>query len=218
MHTTDLSIILVLALGAAHGINPAMGWLFAVSLGLQERRRGAVWGALGPLALGHALAIGVAVAVAAALGLVVSPRVLRMLAAGALLGFGVFHLTRHAHPRWGGMKIGPRDLTIWSFLMASAHGAGLMILPFVLGDPSGASDVGDHASSGHVLAAGIGSAQAAGLAATAVHTAGYLLVTGAIAVLVYEKLGLRLLRRAWINLDAIWAGALVVTAILTLLV
>jgi len=215
MESNDLSIAVLVALGATHGINPAMGWLFAVSLGLQEQRRGAVWIALGPLALGHALAVGSAVAVAAGLGLVVPVGTLKVLAAAALLGFGLYHLRRHRHPRWGGMRVGAKDLTIWSFLMASAHGAGLMVLPFVLNASSGAAHAGHE---GHLLAAGLPTSQSAGLAATLLHTAAYLFVTGSIAVVVYEKLGLRLLRKAWINLDLIWSGALVVTAALTLII
>lgn len=203
-------------LGAAHGINPAMGWLFAVGLGLQEQDRRAVWKALGPMALGHALAIAVVVLLAAAAGLVLPGRVLRWLVAGILLAFGLVQLTRHRHPRWGGMRIGARDLTIWSFLMASAHGAGLMVLPFVLGSTSGgghAAHAAGHAM--HMAAAGVQAGQVAGLLATLVHTAGYLMVTGIIAVVVYEKLGLRMLRSVWINLNAIWAAALIATAIVT---
>lgn len=215
MESMDLSIAVLIALGATHGINPAMGWLFAVSLGLQEQRSRAVWAALGPLALGHALAVGSAVAVAAGLGLVVPVGTLKVLAAAALLGFGLYHLKRHRHPRWGGMRVGAKELTIWSFLMASAHGAGLMVLPFVLSASSGAA----HAyHEDHWLAAGLPATQSAGLAATLLHTGAYLLVTGLIAVVVYEKLGLRLLRKAWINLNVIWAVALVLTAVLTLIV
>jgi hypothetical protein len=222
MDTLDISYVLLFALGAAHGVNPAMGWLFAVSLGLQEQRRGAVWSALGPLALGHALAIGAVVLLAAGLGLVLPLDRLKWFAAFGLAAFGVFHLTRHRHPRWGGMRIGARDLTIWSFLMASAHGAGLMVLPFVLGAlDAGAGSHAVDAHAGHVghigqaASAGLGLGQSVGLAATLVHSAAYLIVTGLIAVVVYEKLGLRLLRRAWINLDLIWAGALIATALLT---
>jgi hypothetical protein len=222
MHTTDLSVAVLAVLGAVHGVNPAMGWLFAVSLGLQEQRAGAVWGALGPLALGHALAVGAAVAVAAALGFVVPAGALEALAAGVLLAFGVFHLTRHRHPRWGGMRVGARDLTIWSFLMASAHGAGVMVLPFVIDAHPAVSGAAPHAGHSshaeHLLAAGLPATQSIGLTATLVHTAAYLLVTGVIAVLVYEKLGLRLLRTAWVNLNVVWAAALIVTALLTLVV
>jgi hypothetical protein len=218
MYAQDISIALLLALGAAHGVSPAMGWLFAVSLGLQEQRRGAVWGALGPLALGHALAVAVAVGVAAVLGLVVPIGFLKVITAVALGGFGLFHLTRHRHPRWGGMRVGARDLTIWSFLMASAHGAGLMVVPLVLEASAVRPQHAVHEHTGHLLAAGVSGIDSAGLTATLVHTAGYLLVTGALAVIVYEKLGLRLLRTAWINLNAIWAAALIVTAAITLVV
>jgi hypothetical protein len=218
--------ILVLLLGGVHGINPAMGWLFAVGLGLQEQSRRAVWGALGPMALGHALAIGVAVIAAAALGRVIPADGLTWLVAATLLGFGLFHLLRHRHPRWVGMRVGARDLTIWSFLMASAHGAGVMVLPLVLGGPGPdaphahppADGVAIETAHGeHLLMAGFSAGPWAGATATLVHTVGYLLVTGIIAVIVYEKLGLRLLRGAWINLNVIWAGALVATAALTVL-
>lgn len=213
MPVSDLSWTMLL-LGAAHGINPAMGWLFAVGLGLQEQSRLAVWRALGPMALGHALAIAAVVLLAAAIGLVVPPDPLKWVVAAVLLAFGVFHLVRHRHPRWGGMRVGPRDLSIWSFLMASAHGAGLMVLPFVL---KAAPATGHAGHAAHVQAPGVSAAQAAALLATAVHTAGYLLVTGLVAVVVYEKLGLRMLRSYWINLNAVWAAALVATAAFTLL-
>jgi hypothetical protein len=217
----------LLLLGALHGVNPGMGWLFAVALGLQEEDRRAVWGALGPLALGHLLAVAVALAVAAALGLVVPASVLRWAVAAALVGMGILQLSRHLHPRRGGMRVGAKDLVIWSFMMASAHGAGLMALPFALaagrrageGDPSGAAAAGGgHAAHGlpaEPLAASLGSAELAGVLATLVHTVGYLAVMGAVAVVVYEKLGLRLLRSAWINLDLVWAAALIVTGVLT---
>lgn len=200
----------LLLLGASHGINPAMGWLFAVALGLQERSRGAVWRALGPLAAGHALAMVAALAVAVALGAVMPLRWVQWIVAAALLALGVRALRRHRHPRWGGMRISGRDLTIWSFLMASAHGAGLMAVPFVLGT-SALVGAGDHAH--HAMAGAVD--PMTGLAAALVHAAGYLTVTGGVAFLVYEKMGLRLLRTAWLNLDAVWAAALVGTAVLT---
>ena len=120
-------------LGAVHGLNPGMGWLFAVALGLQERDRRAVWSAMLPLAVGHALAIAAAIGVAAVVGLVVATDGIRWIVAATLLVLGVVRLRRHRHPRWVGMRAGARDLTLWSFLMATAHGAGLMLLPFALG-------------------------------------------------------------------------------------
>jgi hypothetical protein len=195
----------LLALGAGHGINPAMGWLFAVALGLQRESRRAVWGALGPLALGHGLAIGGAVAAAGLAGLVIPFTALRWTTAGLLIGLGLYRLVRSRHLTFGGMQVGARELAIWSFLMASAHGAGLMVLPLVLSSPP----------SGHTLhlmsAVPFASMEWSGVVATLVHTAGYLLVTGILAVIVYEKVGVRFLRKAWVNLDLIWAVALVAT-------
>jgi hypothetical protein len=202
----------LLALGAGHGINPAMGWLFAVALGLQRQSRGAVWGALGPLALGHAFAIALAIATAGLVGLIVSPEVLKWGTAGLLIGLGVFRLVRSRHIVYGGMRVDARELATWSFLMASAHGAGLMVLPLVIGDVPATG----HA--GHLVAAsviGFAGIEWNGVLAALVHTAGYLLVTGVIAVIVYEKVGLRFLRTAWVNLDLIWAVALVVTGVAT---
>jgi hypothetical protein len=197
----------LLALGAGHGINPAMGWLFAVALGLQRESRRAVWAALGPLAAGHALAIGGAVAAAGLAGLVIPSIALRWTTAGLLIGLGLYRLLRSRHLTFGGMQVGARELAIWSFLMASAHGAGLMVLPLVLASPD----------SGHTLhlmsAVPLASMEWSGVLATLVHTAGYLVVTGILAVIVYEKVGVRFLRKAWVNLDLIWAVALVLTGV-----
>jgi hypothetical protein len=209
---TDVSWPALLALGAGHGINPAMGWLFAVALGLQRQRRGAVWGALGPLALGHALAIAAAIAVAGVIGLMVPLQLLKWGTAGLLVGLGVYRLVRSRHISYGGMLVDARELTIWSFLMASAHGAGLMVLPLVL------DGVHSTAHANHVAAAslmGVAGIELNGVLAALVHTAGYLLVTGVIAVIVYEKVGVGFLRKAWVNLDLIWAAALVMTGIAT---
>jgi hypothetical protein len=209
------------ALGAGHGLNPGMGWLFAVALGMQEGRTRAVWRALSPLALGHGLAIGVAVLAAAALGRLLPPSALQWIIGGSLLGIGILRLVRHRHPRYAGMRVGFRELTIWSFLMATAHGAGLMVLPLLMGDSSlgsGPQVSGAHAM--HLAAASVvpmSGPLGTGLWATAMHTAGYLLVTGLIAVVVYRKLGLRMLRTMWINLDLIWGGALIVTGAVALL-
>jgi hypothetical protein len=140
-----------------------------------------------------------------------------------LLGFGVFKLFRSGNPRYGGMRVGAADLTVWSFLMASAHGAGLMILPLLLAltAPGGHAAHGGesgHAGHGMELMAVLPPDHTAALLATALHTAGYLLVTGVVAVVVYEKLGLRLLGKVWFNLDRVWAAALIATAVLTPLI
>ena len=193
--------ITLLLLGAWHGVNPGMGWLFAVSRGLQERRGSAVVGALPPIALGHALAIAVALVVVA-IGRASVPLVaLRWATAAILIGFGISRLFRHHHPRWVGMRVGFRDLTVWSFLMATAHGAGLMIAPLFVVDGARPSC---HADAGLALSGPIDY-----VVATAAHTAAMLAVAGGIALVVYYKLGLALLRRAWFNLDWLWALALV---------
>ena len=172
-------------LGAYHGINPGMGWLFAVSLGLQERRRSAVLAAIPPIALGHALSIAIIAGLLLIAHASVPERFLRYGAAALLFGFGLYRLLRSRHPRWVGMRVGFADLTLWSFLMASAHGAGLMLLPILLDWPS--PDHMDHM--GHMSHSGLvavsGPLQVA--AAILVHTAGHLTVTLIIALVVYEK-------------------------------
>jgi hypothetical protein len=135
--TVGWTWVALAAMGAGHGINPAMGWLFAVSLGLQEGRSQAVWRALPPLALGHALAIAGAALTAVALGRMVSPDLLQWIVGICLVALGGVRLVGHSHPRYGGMRVGFRGLTTWSFLMASAHGAGLMVLPLLAGEVAG---------------------------------------------------------------------------------
>jgi hypothetical protein len=205
---------MVLLLGAYHGINPGMGWLFAVALGLQEQKGRAVMKSLLPIALGHALAIAGVVLAAGFLGMAFPLAVIRYSVAAVLLGLGVFCLVRHRHPRWVRMRVGFRDLTVWSFLMASAHGAGLMLLPVLLAGST--VEAVDHAAGHHHLPAAAG--PLAGLLATGVHTAGYLAVTGLVAWVVYRKFGLALLRKAWLNLDLLWAAALVVTGLAALFI
>ena len=202
--------VLLISLGAFHGINPGMGWLFAVALGLQERRRGAVLRALLPLCAGHALAIAGSVGVAMAMGAVIPIRTLRWSIAIVLVSLGVLRFFRHHHPRWVGMRVGMSGLTVWSFLMATAHGAGLMVVPVFVGIAMS----GDSAHAHHAAATNAGAA----IFATGVHAASYLAVTAFVALLVFDKLGVGILRRAWFNLDAIWAAALIATGAVTLLV
>lgn len=205
----------MLALGAYHGINPGMGWLFAVALGMQQRSARGVWGALPPIALGHAAAVGVVVAAAALAGVVVPMSVLKVAIATMLIAIGGYRLWRHRHPRFGGMQVGFRDLTVWSFLMASAHGAGFMLLPWVITMPSDvAAAAGDHAA--HTMAMTTSAPWMSGVLAVATHTLAYFVVMTLAAWFVYRKLGLAFLRTAWFNLDWVWAGALVVTGIAVL--
>lgn len=202
-----MSVAALLGLGALHGINPGMGWLFAVAKGLQELSRGAVIRALLPLAAGHGAAVAATLAVAALLGNVITPDMVRWLVAGALLATGGWQLVRHRHVRGRGMRVSSRQIAAWSFLMSLAHGAGLMVLPVVMASPELAGHAGHH---GPALATAV--PELPGLTAAFLHTAGYLVVMGLVALVVYEKLGLRLLRTYWFNLDLAWAGALVVTA------
>ncbi len=203
--------LILFGLGAYHGINPAMGWLFAVSLGLQNRSRRAVLMAIPPIALGHAISILVVVGLLWLAQVSLPLKWVRYGAAAILFAFGLSRLLRSRHPKWVGMRVGFRDLTLWSFLMASAHGAGLMLMPVLLAG----SDHNLHAGHlGHVETSLNDSLQ--WVAAVVVHSAGYLLVSLLIAVVVYEKLGLSLLRRAWFNIDVIWVIALMLSGLVLL--
>lgn len=213
----------LILLGAYHGLNPAMGWLFAVSLGLQEGRREAVIKAFWPIALGHAAAVTLVVTAVLALQVVVPWEVLRYIGAGALILFGLYKLIRRKHPRWVGMRVGFRDLTLWSFVMASAHGAGLMLVPVLL-EPSGTMHEMEHQAYethehwGHGVHLFLTNPAAlADLAAVAVHTLSMFAVMAAVALLVYDRLGLMILKRTWFNVDLLWAGALVTAGVVTLL-
>jgi hypothetical protein len=211
-------------LGAYHGINPAMGWLFAVALGLQERTRTAVLRAFAPIALGHAVSVGAVVALVVAAQALIVPQALRIVGASVLIGFGLFKLlTPSAHPRWVGMRVGFRDLTVWSFLMSTAHGAGLMLLPALLPSLSQPTAHAVHAE--HMQHTGpmqtvssISGVTGMSFAAVGVHTAAMFLIMAAVALVVYEYVGLAVLRRAWFNLDRVWASALIVAGVVSLLV
>lgn len=200
-------------LGAFHGINPGMGWLFAVALGMQQGSARGVWRALLPLAAGHAAAVGAVLLAAALVQTVIPIAILRPVVSVALVGFGLFRLVSHRHPRWVGMQVGFGDLTAWSFLMASAHGAGLMVLPFVMRVSPGAMAMPSH----HMHQASAVTPGWVPLVAVITHTLTYLGITTLVAWIVYRKLGLALLRKAWWNLDLMWAVSLVVTGVLTLL-
>jgi hypothetical protein len=189
-------------LGAYHGINPGMGWLFAVALGMQEHSTRAVLRSLVPITLGHALAIGVVVLLADLIQVVLPLNYVKIVVAALLVALGVYRIVRSRHFSWGGMQVGFLELTAWSFLMASAHGAGLMVLPVVL----------QMAPAHHMHGAGM-----TGVGATLVHTLGYLTVTAAVAIVVYQKVGLAILRKAWFNLDLVWAVALIATGCVALM-
>jgi hypothetical protein len=192
-------------LGAFHGLNPAMGWLFAVALGMHRRSRAVVLEALIPIAIGHALAI-LAVALAVVLlGLVVDQRAIRIAAGTLLIGWAAYHTLYGARHRVRfGMQVGMLGLGAWSFLMASAHGAGLMLVPVLIPLCLAASPAQELSAAGSIPIT---------LAAVGVHTLAMLATTGVIAVVVYQWVGVAFLRRGWINLDLIWTAALVLTGV-----
>lgn len=210
--------VTLIVLGVYHGLNPAMGWLFAVSQGMQHRSRRALLRSLVPIAIGHELSIALIAALVLGASAVISASVLHLTAAITLFVFGVFRFVKpRAHWRWTTMRVSDRELTVWSFLMSTAHGAGLMVAPVLIG-LQGVSEASAHVKSGdradvgmlsHVplIPSGIG---------IALHVLAMVVVMGCIAVLVYEKLGLEVLRRAWINTDRLWAATFVAAAAVTL--
>jgi uncharacterized membrane protein (UPF0136 family) len=216
MHwATDWPWLALLVLGAYHGLNPGMGWLFAVALGLQEHSTRAVLRALPPIALGHLLSIGLVVMALELVQPSIPHRALRFAVSAILLAFGLFRLVRSRHPRWVGMHVGFRDLTLWSFLMASAHGAGLMLAPILLGWPQ-EGHMHMMASVLPLLPAAFKAGAVRWWLPVVIHTLGYLAMTALVALVVYRKLGVAILRRAWFNLDLVWAIALMATGILSL--
>src|SRR5215211_4643357 len=208
--------ILMALLGAYHGLNPAMGWLFAVALGMQERRRGAVIRALGPIALGHELAIVLVAALVLGFGLLADSSALHLGAGITLIAFGAFRFVRpRAHPRWTTMRANRAELTWWSFLMSSAHGAGLMVAPVLLGAGAAEAEAGASTHALETVRGGALSIPESGLA-IALHVGAMVAVMGVIAVVVYEHVGVAVVRKAWLNLDGVWAAAFVAAGVLTL--
>ena len=197
----------IVALGAYHGLNPGMGWLFAVSNGMQARRARGVFLALPPIAFGHFLAMLVALLPFTLLGFYIERLSVIGAAAGLMLVlFGIYKLASQRHPRFLA-RIGPSHLTLWSFLMATAHGAGLMLVPVVLG-------LGAHTHAAHrghqTLFEFAGGDLTLTLIAATAHTVAMVLAGGAVAWVVYRYVGLRLLRRSWLNLDLLWAVLLII--------
>jgi hypothetical protein len=199
--------LLLIGLGAFHGLNPAMGWLFAVALGLQRGSRRIVLLALVPIALGHGAAVAAAVSAVLALGLILDHAVLTRAAAVLLIGWALWHaIYGHRQRLRVGMQTGLLGLLLWSFLMASAHGAGLMLVPVLL------PICGAPAAPGIDL----GAALPIAVAAVGVHSLAMLAAIAAISILVYEWIGVGFLRRGWINLDRIWVTALVLCGLVLL--
>jgi hypothetical protein len=189
----------LVGLGAFHGLNPAMGWLFAVALGLHQQDRRVVWLSVVPIALGHALSVVVLAAAFFWAGLIIDARIVRIGAGLVLIGWALYHWRYgHRHRVRFGMQTGLLGLGVWSFLMATAHGAGLMLWPVLMPLCIAAASEPDGAGPLATAIIGIG-----------VHTLAMLVTTTVVAVAVYEWVGLEILRRAWINVDLVWTFALV---------
>lgn len=195
----------VVGLGVFHGLNPAMGWLFAVAIGLQATadprgRRWAALRALPPIAAGHLASVLAVAAVYAVTASAVTSRAVPITAGALLAGMGLYRLLSRRHFRWVGMRLSSWELGVWSFLMSSVHGAGLMLVP-VLAHHSGP----------------VPTTLTGAAAFSLLHAAVMLLTAAVVALAVLELLGLTVLRRTWLNLDRIWAVALIAAGATTAL-
>jgi hypothetical protein len=193
--------LVLIGLGAFHGLNPAMGWLFAVALGLYRHSRKVVLVSLIPIALGHAAAIAVVVYAVVVLGMAVDQETFRIVSGVLLILWGVYHLVYGHHHRLRiGLSTGLLGLFAWSFVMATAHGAGMMLIPVLMP----LAQAGEHAHHMPVT-----NSLAIATLAVLVHSLAMLTTTGAVALIVYQWVGLDFLRRGWINLDLLWTAALI---------
>jgi len=200
----------LIGLGMFHGLNPAMGWLFAVALGLNRHSQRIVVFSLVPIALGHALSVAVVIAAVLALGFVVDPTLVKRVAAVALIGWALWHAAYgHRQRVRVGMQTGLIGLGVWSFMMASAHGAGLMLIPVLVPLCLAGAPAQQLTAGGSVLI---------GLTALGVHTATMLATIAVVSLAVYRWVGVAFLRRGWVNLDLVWMAALVVCGVLLLVV
>jgi hypothetical protein len=196
----------IVGLGMYHGVNPAMGWLFAAALGFHRGRRSVVVLSLIPIAIGHLLSIAAVAKAVLVLGVVIDRRPLVIVAGSALILSALYHLAYGSRHRARiGMQTGFAGLLAWSFLMASAHGAGLMLVPAVIPLCFSGGEVSVKIAADALLAS---------LAAVGIHTAVMVSVSGLIAILVYDWIGVGFLRRGWINLDWLWTGALGLTGMI----
>jgi hypothetical protein len=198
----------LVGLGMYHGVNPAMGWLFAVALGLHRGRRSVVVQSLIPVTIGHLLSIVAVAGAVLALGVIIDRRALLMVAGSGLILWALYHLSYGSrHQTRISMQTGFAGLLAWSFLMASAHGAGLMLVPALVPLCLSGGGVGGVTAAIPLINS---------LAAIGVHTGAMVAVSGIIAILVYDWIGVGFLRRGWINLDWLWTGALGVTGMIVL--
>lgn len=198
------ALLAAVGLGLFHGVNPAMGWLFALSFGLQEKSRGAILRSLAWIVLGHEASVLPSAVVITLFASQVSRGVAMGVVTVALLVFGVVLLVRKRHFRWVGMRLRPWQLAWWSFLMSTVTGAGLMLAPVLLHTTS---------SHEHAVAGALGGDLASAVVVALVHAAGMALAAGAVALVVYQVFGLRILRTHWVNLDLVWAIAFLVAGL-----
>ena len=207
------------ALGAFHGLNPAMGWLFAVARGMQEGSRPVLLRSLPPIAAGHLASVAIVAAVVSATESVVTGTTVAVVGGGVLVCFGLWRLLSARHFRWAGMRLSAAQLAGWSFLMSSAHGAGLMLLPVLAATSVPAHEAGHTAHFAAAAPRGAAGSPAAaldGLLAAGVHTVAMFAVMAPCARLGYEFVGLSVLRRAWFNMDKVWAAVMVAAGALTI--
>jgi hypothetical protein len=212
--TNQSAWLILFLLGCYHGLNPGMGWLFAVALGYQDRSTLSVLRAIVPLTLGHIVSVAIIVLVATYAAVQLPHRAVHIAAAGILIAFGVYRLVRARHIRWVGMRVGFWGLTLWGFLMSSAHGAGLMLLPFVTRGRAGTLGGMSMVMPSAEVARG---AFTTGWLMVGVHTLGYVLTITVVSLVVYKWIGVRFLRTAWLNVDLVWAVALILTGLVALL-
>ena len=208
---TGAQLAILAGLGAFHGLNPAMGWLFAVARGMQERSRPVLLRSLPPIAAGHLASVAIVAAVVSATQSAVTGNAVAIIGGVTLVAFGLWRLLSARHFRWAGMRLSAPQLAAWSFLMSSAHGAGLMLLPVLATTPV---TPGPH--SAHLASATPPTAALQGLAAAGIHTVAMFAVMALCAFLTYEFIGLNILRRTWFNVDKLWAAVMVAAGALTL--
>jgi hypothetical protein len=202
----------VIASGIYHGANPAMGWPLAVSAALMERSPRALLAALRPLAAGHLLAtLVMLLPFALLIALVEWQRSLQIGAAVVVIAFGIFRLVNRRHPR-ALARIPPTQLLLWSFAVAVAHGAGLMLVPIYLGLCGPADLDSGHEAAGTLVEANLGTA----VLVAVVHALAMIAAGGCLAWLAYRYLGLKFVSRSWFNLETSWAVSLILVGTIAL--
>lgn len=194
----------VILSGLYHGLNPGMGWPLAVSSALFERRRAALWPALGALSVGHFVAmLGILLPFSMMTLLIDNQREIRIGAGLVVIGMGLYLLITRRHPRFLA-RIPPHKLGLWSFLVALAHGAALMLVPIYLG-----LCAIEELDAGHRAASALMTTTALALGVAILHTLAMMGSGGAMAYAVHRWLGLQFLSKGWFDLELLWAISLI---------